>query len=184
MSSKPEIRATRTVAESRLFIIDEVDLRFGEGNDACFEIIRPRARGGVMVVAVTDDHEVLLVREYGAGVDRYEVQLPKGRIESGEDILAAANRELREECGVAAGALTELTAVTLAPGYLGFTSHIVLARNLHHAPLAGDEPEAPGVIKWPLDGLDRLLAHPECTEARTLAALYMVRDQLAREDSP
>jgi len=182
MSTKPQIRASRTVAESRLFIIDEVDLRFGDGTDACFETIRTRAQGAVLVAPVTDDGKVLLVREYGAGVDRYEVQLPKGRIESDEDILAAANRELREECGVAAEHLREVTAVTLAPGYLGFTTHIVLARGLYEAPLPGDEPEAPAVIEWPLDGLDRLLAHPECTEARTLAALYMIRDQLAPRD--
>ncbi len=184
MSSKPQIRATRTVAESRLFIIDEVDLRFGDGTDACFETIRPRAQGAVLVVPVTDDGKVLLVREYGAGVDRYEVQLPKGRIESDEEVLTAANRELREEIGVAAEALSEVTAVTLAPGYLGHTTHIVLARRLYEAPLAGDEPETPGVIEWRLDDLDRLVAHPECTEARTFAALHMVRDQLAREDNP
>lgn len=184
MSTKPQIRATRTVAESRLFTIDEVDLRFRDGTDACFETIRPRAQGAVMVVSVNDERKVLLVREYGAGVDRYEVQLPKGRMESGENVLNAANRELREECGVAAEELTEVRAVTLAPGYMGFTTHIVLARGLYEAPLAGDEPETLEVIEWPLDGLDRLLSHPECTEARTLAALYMVRDQLVPKDNP
>jgi ADP-ribose diphosphatase len=183
MAAKPEIVASRTVAESALFTIEEVDLRFADGTKVRFEKLRNRGFGAVMVVAVTDEGHVLLVSEYGAGVDRYELQLPKGRVEPDEDPLAAANRELREEAGFAAETLEPVTGLTLAPGYLGHTTQVILARGLYAAPLPGDEPEAPQLVAWPLDDLAMLCERSDCTEARTLAALYIVRDRLALKDA-
>ncbi len=182
MPRKPEVLATRTIAESRLFKIDEVDLRFANGAEVCFEQLRSRGFGAVMVVPLTAAGSVLLVREYGAGVDRYELQLPKGRIERDEAAGAAAERELREEVGYAAGHLEPITSLTLAPGYIGHTTQVILARELYAAPLAGDEPEAPEVVEWPLDDLAGLTERGDCSEARTLAALYIVRERLDRQE--
>lgn len=183
MADKPEVLATRTVAQSRLFEIQEVDLRFANGTEVCFEKLLNRGYGAVLVVPVIAPGRVLLVREYGAGVDRYELQLPKGRVEAGEDLLAAANRELREEVGYAAGRLERIRGLTVAPGYLGHTTSIILARDLAPDPLPGDEPEQPEVVEWGLDDLAGLVARDDCTEARTIAALYMVRDRLANEEN-
>ena len=55
---------------------------------------------------------------------------------------------------------------------------MVLAEDLYPARLEGDEPEAIEVVPWPLARLGELLQHEECTEARSIAALYMVRDIL------
>ena len=118
-----------------------------------------------------------------AGMDRYELAFPKGRVESGEDPLAAAAREIREETGYAAGRLQHLQTVTLAPGYLRHTTHIVLARDLYRDPLPGDEPEPIEVVPWPLDRIDELLGRDDFTEARSIAALYRVRDLLRDEQN-
>ena len=73
--------------------------------------------------------------------DTYEVGLPKGRLEEGESILEAAQREMKEEIGYGARELTELTELSLAPGYMTHITHIVLARDLYPEKLEGDEPE-------------------------------------------
>jgi ADP-ribose diphosphatase len=181
MTKKPEILDSRVVARSRLFDIQEVDLRFENGTEVQFEKLTNRGFGAVLVVPMIGRREVLLVREYGAGVDRYELSLPKGRVERDEDPLVAANRELQEEVGYGAGRLECLTGLTVAPGYLGHVTQIVLARDLYPASLPGDEPEPPEVVEWSLDDLPSLLARPDCTEARTFAALYIVRDRLNTE---
>ena len=181
MTDKPEILATRVVARSRLFEIEELDLRFGNGTEVRFERLTNRGYGAVLVVPLVAPRRVLLVREYGAGVDRYELSLPKGRIEHDEQPLAAAQRELREEVGYGAGRFEDLTGLTVAPGYLGHVTRVILARDLYPAPLPGDEPEPPEVVEWSLDELPALLARADCTEARTLAALYIVRDRLDAE---
>lgn len=183
MAQKPEIRARRCIARSRLFTIEALDLRFANGAEACFERLVTRDRGIVMVAPLLDDDTVLLVREYAAGTERYELSLPKGLVDPGEDVLAAADRELREEAGYGAGELTQLTALTLAPGYNGQHTSVVLARGLFPATLPGDEPEPLTVVQGSLARLDELIARDDLSEARTIATLYMVRDRIQRESN-
>lgn len=183
MADEPEVLTTRTIAKSRLFEIQEVDLRFSNGTEVTFEKLLNRGFTAVLVVPVVAPGRVLLVREYGAGVGRYELALPKGRAEPGEDALAAANRELQEEIGYGARRLERITGMTVSPGYLGHTTEIILARELYPASLPGDEPEPLDVVEWSLDALPELFARDDCTEARSIAALYMVRDLLAREEN-
>ena len=100
--SKPKILDTRDVCQSRLFRIEEIDLRFSNGEERTFERLKGKALGAVMIVPMIDDETFLLVREYAAGVDRYELGLPKGLLEEGEDVFEAANREMQEEVGYGA----------------------------------------------------------------------------------
>lgn len=183
MPDKPETLHTRVVARSRLFRVEAVGLRFANGVEVEFERLASSRTGGgaVLVVALREDGCVLLVREYAAGTDRYELGLPKGRVEPGEDPLAAANRELREEVGFAAGRLTVLRDLSLAPGYLAHRTRVVLAEDLVPDPLPGDEPEAMEVVPWPLDRLAELLEQDDLTEARSIAALFLVRERLREQ---
>lgn len=178
MRKKPEILGITTVARSRLFHVEQVELRFTNGTEVSYERLKSTSAGAVLVVPMLDNDTVLLIREYAAGVHRYELGLPKGRVEVGEDILAAANREMMEEVGYAARNLQHLTALTLAPGYFGHHTQIVLAQDLYEARQAGDEPEEIEVVPWRLSRLNELVAREDCTEARSIAALFMVRELL------
>ena len=136
--------------------------------------------GAVMVVAMADDAHVLLVEEYCAGTDDYQLSLPKGLIEPGEDVLAAANRELKEEAGFGARRLEYITELSLSPGYMSQKIQVVLARDLYEERLPGDEPEPLRVDRVNLHDLSGLIQHPQFSEGRALAALYLVRDLLTQ----
>lgn len=176
---KPIVTRTETIAHTRLFRIEQVGLRFANGCEVNYERLRSASSGAVLVVPMLDDSTVLLIREYAAGVERYELALPKGLIEEGESPLEAANREIMEEVGYGARRLTHLKAVTLAPGYFSHATHLVLAQELYPERRPGDEPEAIEVLPWSLDRLTELFEHEECTEARSIAALLMVRELLS-----
>jgi ADP-ribose diphosphatase len=178
MRQKPRILNSRMVAESRLFRVEELELEFANGVSTRYERLVGSGRGAVLIVPMLDAGTVLLIREYAAGTDRYELALPKGRIESGEDLLDAANREIMEEVGYGAHRLTHLTSFTVAPGYLSHVTHVVLAEDLYERRLPGDEPEPIEVVPWTLDRLSELLAREDCSEARSIAALFMVRDRM------
>ena len=180
VSTSPKILARRLVARSRLIRVEEVDLEFANGARRTFERI-PGGADSVLIVPLLDAHTLLLIREYGAGSERYELGLPKGIVEPGEDPVAAANRELQEEVGYAARDLQVLGRVSVVPGYLGHRSLIILARTLYPSRLPGDEPEPIEVVPWRLDALDALLARDDFDEARSLAALYLTERFLARE---
>ena len=183
MSKKPQILNVETVAKTRLFQVEALDLEFSNGVTVQYERLKTSRYGAVLAVPMIDDDTVLLIREYAAGVDRYELALPKGRIEADEQVLKAADREMMEEVGYGAKQLTLLAALTSAPGYSSQQTYIVLAEALYEKRLPGDEPEAIEVIPWRLSRLDELLQHEECTEARSIAALYMVRDLMTKRQA-
>lgn len=178
MARKPRILQASTVAQSRLFRVERLDLRFDNGQQVVFERLATGSGGAVLVVAVTARYEVLLIREYAAGTDRYELGLPKGRVEPGEYPLTAANRELREETGFGARSLEHLHELTLAPGYMAHSTQIILAQDLFEGPLPGDEPEPIEVVPWPLGELDALLEQTDLTEARSIAAIFLALQRL------
>lgn len=173
----PEIRQQQ-LSQSKLFRVEQLDLRFSNGVERRYERVLGSTVGAVLIVALRADGKVLLIREYACGTHSYEVGLPKGRLEPGESVLEGANRELREETGFAARQLEAITSLTLAPGYMVHRTHVVLAQDLYPSPLPGDEPEPIEVIPWAMDDLLALAMRDDCSEGRCLAALYLVRDYL------
>ena len=179
MHQKPRIKQVRTVCQSRLFTVEQLDLEFSNGQQAVFERIRANAGRAVMIVAVNDNNEVLLIQEYAAGTERYELQLPKGIIEADEDLLVAANRELAEETGYAARQLKTLRSFRVAPGYFLHETHLVMATGLYpHQLDSGDEPEPLQLVRHSLHDVDSLLQREDFTEARSLAAVLLVKREL------
>jgi ADP-ribose diphosphatase len=179
MTNNPKIFNKKKIAETRLFCIESMDVVFSNGEQRQYErLTRNQSSGAVLMVPMLDKDTVLLIREYSAGVDRYELGLPKGKIDAGESALEAANRELKEEVGYGAKKLLLLTSLSLAPAYLEHMIDIVIAEDLYKEKLQGDEPEELEVIPWKLDNIQGLLETGECTEARSIAALYMTKDFL------
>ena len=177
MPEKPTILSKNIVAKSRLFCIESLDLKFSNGELRNYErLARANKGGAVLIVPMLDDNTVLLIREYAAGVHRYELGLPKGKTEADESALLAANRELQEEVGYGARQLKHLTTLSIAPGYLEHETDIVLAQDLYPQRLPGDEPEELQVIPWKLNAIGDLLATGECSEARSIAALFIVQE--------
>lgn len=185
MSDKPTILKKTTVASSRLFRIESLDIEFSNGEQRNYErLARGNPNGGaVLVVPILDADTVLLIREYSAGVHRYELGLPKGKTDPGESFIDAAQRELKEEVGYGARQLQQLSTFSLAPSYLEHTTEIFIATDLYAEKLAGDEPEELEVVPWRLSDINGLLATGECTEARSIAALFMAVEHLKNGQS-
>lgn len=173
MTTKPRILSRRIAARTRIFQVEAVDLEFANGQRRQYERLLS-SRSSVLVVPLQGE-TLLLTREYAAGFDRYELGFPKGVVDPGEDPAAAANRELQEEVGYAARRVDHLQTVSLAPGYIQHVTHIHLARDLYEQRAQGDEPEPVEVVPWPLAEAEALLTHPEFSEARAIAALWLLR---------
>jgi len=177
----PVIHSRRDRDARNKYMVEQVDLEFSNGQRRLYYRMKTKGLGSVLIVPMLDDDTVLLAREYAAGLHHYEIGLPKGRLELDETILEAAQREMKEEIGYGARDLRELTQLSLAPGYMTHVTHIVLARDLYEEKLEGDEPEELEVVPWPINDLQSLTARDDCTEGRTIAALYMARDHIQGE---
>ena len=167
-----------TEVDAGPYRLERMDLEFSNGERRQFQRLHGRGHGAVVVVPMLDDETVLLVREYAAGMHRYELGLVKGRIDEGENPEQAADRELKEEVGYGARSLVQLRSLTLAPTYMSHEAHLVLARDLYPERLPGDEPEELEVVPWKFDALHELMLREDCSEGRSLAALFIVREVL------
>ncbi len=86
--------------------------------------------GGVAVVAIDENDNVLTVKQYRYAFQTVLEEIPAGKLERGEDPAAAARRELSEETGASCETLTPLGEILASPG--GFTEvlHLYMATGL------------------------------------------------------
>ncbi|MBL4910841.1 MAG: ADP compounds hydrolase NudE [Alteromonadaceae bacterium] len=175
----PNITHRKQVAKSRLFAIEQVDLTFSNGEQREYERMLGSGRGAVMIVPMLDEDTLLLVREYCAGTHSYELGFPKGLIDDGEEAEIAANRELKEEVGYGAKQLILLKQLCISPAFFNANMSIYLAQNLYAETLIGDEPESLEIVTWSLKDYKNLLAQSDFTEARSIAALFLLKDLLS-----
>ncbi len=178
MFKKPDILHIEDLAKTKHFCIQSLDLKFSNGKKRRYERLKSSSKGAVLVIPMLDNDTVLMIYEYCGGTDKYELALPKGKVDANETIIDAANREMMEEVGYGAKKLSLLKSVTLAPGYQSNKTHIILAQDLYPKTMDGDEPEPLVVVKHKLSKLDELLKNEDLTEARSILALYIVRDLL------
>jgi len=158
--------------------IEGMHLRFNNGNEAYYERMIARSPGAVLIIPMLDDETMLLVREYGGGLDRYELGFPKGGIGINETAENAANRELMEEIGYKAGKLEVLKQLSTSPSYNQNVMTVVLASELTEKSLQGDEPEPLEIVPWKLSQFRELVRRDDFTDARCVAALFLLLDKV------
>lgn len=182
MSVRPSILKRQIVAQSRLFKVEELSLEFANGEQRVYERLVSQGLGAVMVVAINEQGEVVLIKEYAGGMHDYVLALPKGLVEAGENLLVAANRELMEETGFGARQLEPLTQLSLAPNYMGHKMQVVLARDLYPCKLEGDEPEPLEVHFHSLKKVSELLGRDDFHEGRSIAALFIALERIKQDE--
>jgi ADP compounds hydrolase len=134
-----------------------------------------RADDEVLVVALEDDGYVLLTEEPSAAFGAPTLVLPGGVAERGEELAAAANRELQEEVGFRAGVLEYLGELRPYSKYLAVRSHIYLARQLTPSTLPSDEEYEIELVRAPLHGFEEMFRDRRLLDARVIAALCLAR---------
>ena len=171
---KPQILDVRITAQTKVFQIQSVDLQFANGQHRTYERLTPSRRPAVMVMAVDGDN-LLMVREYAVGSERYELGCVKGLIDAGETPEQAALRELQEEIGLGARQLEPLRMFYVNPSHMFGPMYAFVARDLYPSVLEGDEPEPLEIVRVPLARLDELIDDDQFGDARTLAALMLLQ---------
>ncbi|MGN6030339.1 MAG: NUDIX hydrolase [Thermomicrobiales bacterium] len=146
---------TRRGFDGKLLHVRVDEVRLPSGAMSGREVIEHP--GSAVVLPVTADREVLMIRQYRHAFGRYLLELPAGLIDPGETVVQTAARELIEETGYAAGSLRFLTAVLASPGYTQERTALVLATGCHPVPHEADEDEPIDVLKVPLAELGAFL---------------------------
>lgn len=150
------------------------------GKDAVREVVRHV--GAVCVVPLTDEGEVICVRQFR--YPHYEVltEIPAGKLDAKDEIPSeAALRELREETGVKCRKLTPLGKLYSSPAIFDEVIHMFLAEGLTYGETDPDEDECLEIVRYPLDGLVQMILDGKIPDAKTQAAVMRVYEMKRRE---
>jgi len=130
---------------------------------------------GVAVTALDEDKNVFLVRQYRYPTAKEILEIPAGILKEGEEPLAGAQRELREETGVEAREWQYLFSVYASPGFTDELIHLFMARNIRISAQELDADEFIKVIKIPLDQVEKAIKRGEICDAKSIACLLGVK---------
>jgi len=166
----------KTVFPGKLFTVRNIRKPLPNGKEKTYELVD--IQNAITVLPLDDELNIHCVEQYRIGADRKLLELPAGKIEIGEDPLAAARRELREETGMDANEIIHLGNFFMTPGYANEYMYCYLARGLFRAPLAPDADEFINLVKIPLGEMYRLIAEGKIEDSKTLAAIALARKAL------
>ena len=170
----PKILKQKSIFKSKLFDIKQADIDFNSITMK-YEIISGTGSGAVMVVPFLEN-DIIFIKEYAAAIDDYMITFPKGKIDKGETIEEAANRELQEEVGYKSTEINLIKKLYLAPGYIDHMTYVMVAKELTVSSLSGDEPEELEVIRVHRDDVINFLDKNEIIDSRVHAALNIIEN--------
>ena len=130
--------------------------------------------GGVAIVAIDRDGNVLTVKQFRYVFSHVVEEIPAGKLERGENPYDAALRELKEETGATPARLTDLGPLIVSPGAYGEVLRLYLAEGLDMGAAAPDEDEFLDLVKTPFDKMVRRVVSGELTDAKTVAGVLKV----------
>lgn len=144
------------------------------GNTAFREVVEHP--GGVCVAALTDQDELLFVKQWRYPYGEVTLEIPAGkRDKSGEDPLECGKRELKEETGATAENYIDLCPLYPSPGYVNEVIYCYLATGLDFGEQNPDEDEFLDVLRIPFEKAVEMVLSGEIKDAKTQIAILKVK---------
>lgn len=167
---------SETVYRGKVFDVRRDAVRLPDGKQTNLDIVEHNS--SVTLLPVDEQGRVWFVRQYRHPALAHLLELPAGVMHDDETAEACAEREVREEIGMAAGRLQKVGEFFLAPGYSTEYMYVFLATDLRPDPLPGDEDEFISIEKISLDQVVSMAEKGEFRDSKTLAALFLARPYL------
>lgn len=173
----------KTISSEQLFdgkvvklFVDKAELENGE--IVTREMIKHP--GGVCIVPLDEDDNVLMVRQFRYPPHKVLLEIPAGKMEYGEDHRECGLRELKEETGCTCDEFIYLGNLIPTPAYDNEVIHMYLARGLHAGSQKLDDDEFLDVEKIPLEKAVEMIMNNEIEDAKTQLALLKTKLMLGK----
>lgn len=173
----------RVIEQRRVFEGKVVNLRVDtvqmpDGRTATREVVEHTP--AVAIVPVDAEGRVVLVRQWRVPAGAALLEAPAGSVDHGEDIEAAAQRELQEEIGYRAGRLTRMAGFWVAPGYCTEYIHVFLAEDLIESRLDADDDENIEVVRLSLADALTAITTGDIDDAKSQVGLLLYARRIDR----
>jgi ADP-ribose pyrophosphatase len=128
--------------------------------------------GAAVILPITDKNELILIHQFRPSLKKWLLELPAGTIESGEQPIQCAHRELEEETGYSANEWFPLGQVTPLAGFCDEIQYLFVAKNLNKTErFQCDDDEIIEVVSIPIEKVKELIINDTLTDAKTIACL-------------
>lgn len=166
-----------TIYKGALLHVKRDMVRLPDGRSAPREYIDHP--GAVTIIALTDDNQLVLERQFRYPLQRELIELPAGKMEPGEDPLEAGKRELKEETGYVATEWTHLTTIHPLCAYSNERIELYLARGLSLEARTLDEGEFLEVFTAPAAAALDWVRAGKVSDVKTIIGLFWLEKILA-----
>ncbi len=162
--------------QGHAFDVAKVHAKLPNGKERDYDLIQHP--DSVAIVPVDQAGRIYFVSQYRIGPQCDLLELPAGVMEAGETPLECAEREVREETGMAAGEIRPLGGFYLVAGYANEYMTVFLAQGLYEAPLAPDADEFLNVKSFSIAEAYQMAREGKLKDSKTMAALLLAEKYL------
>lgn len=162
--------SSRRIYEGRLISLRVDDVEMANGHRSIREIVEHP--GAVGIVALTTDRQLVLVQQYRKAADLLTLEIPAGTLGAGEDPLACAARELKEETGYSAHTFDRICSFYTAVGFCTEMLHLFVATGLEPGDQAFEDDESIDVVTMPVAEAMAAIRGGKIVDAKSVAGVF------------
>lgn len=175
---KTRVIDRKEIYKGKIFDVVEDTIEFEDGSIAKWDlVVHP---GACAIVPITNDNEIVLVRQFRNAEDGEVLEIPAGKLEKGEDPYACAIRELEEETGYKSEVLEKICTTYSAIGFSNEKLHIYKATNLVKGKQNLDEDEYIKIEKYPIDRAAEMVFEGIIKDSKSIIGILAVKSMLSK----
>lgn len=155
--------------EGAIFDMEKLTVELPNGKIAYRDVIRNP--GASVIVPLTDDGHVIMVKQFRKPIEAVSLEVPAGKMDPGEDPLQCAQRELKEETGYTAEKFKRILTLHPAPAFADEVLHVFVAKGLSKGEASPDEDEFIHAFKYKLDDVLQMIQDGVIKDSKTIASI-------------
>lgn len=171
MNYEEKTVSKKHIYDGNIIKVDLVTVTLPNGKEATRDIVSHP--GASVVVPISSDGALYMVRQFRKPIDKVLLELPAGKLDAGEDPMVCAARELKEETGLAAKSLKHVVSIHSTPGFCNEVLHMYVATELEEGESCADEDEFISSEKVPVQTLVDMVLRGEITDAKTIIGVLL-----------
>ena len=161
--------SSKIIHQGRFLDVRRDDVRLPNGKTTTREWIKHP--GAACIVPILPDGQIALIRQYRYPVSQEMIELPAGKLDSGESPEECAKRELEEEIGYKTGKLTYLTHIYPAIGFASEKMWLYLAEELEKTERNTDHDEFVELIPATVSNAVSMVWDRKITDVKTIIGI-------------
>ncbi|MFC4777488.1 NUDIX hydrolase [Paenibacillus sp. GCM10023252] len=164
-----ETVSTEKIFHGKVITLQVDTVKLPNGGTSTREIVKHPGAAAVMALV---DGKLLVVEQYRKALEKFQIEIPAGKLDGAEDPILAAARELEEETGYKADKLKLVSAFFTSPGFADEKLYLYFADQLTLGEKNPDEDEFLDVQAITYEQAEAYIEEGRISDAKTILAVY------------